>query len=61
VPLEHDGVYARPVQELAEQQAGRAGAYDRDLGPHVSVRFCPPLVFSTPKVRRAAAVGRVAG
>jgi hypothetical protein len=30
--FEDDGVDACPMQQLAEQQAGRAGTDDRDLG-----------------------------
>ena len=36
VPLEDDVVDAVLVEQLAEQQAGRAGADDRDLRSHVS-------------------------
>ncbi len=35
--LEDDGVDAGLVQQLAEQQAGRAGADDGDLGSHGDV------------------------
>jgi len=32
--LEDDGVDALPAEEVREHQAGRAGADDRDVGPH---------------------------
>ena len=41
VPLENDIVDAMLVQELTEQQAGRSGAYDRDLRTHYIE--CPPV------------------
>jgi hypothetical protein len=36
LPFEDDVVDAAPVQQLAEEQAGRAGADDRDLCSHES-------------------------
>ncbi len=36
LPLEHDGIDARSVQELPQQQARRPGSDDRDLGAHVA-------------------------
>ncbi len=35
--LENDGVDARAMQQLAEEQPGRSGSDDRDLDPHCSI------------------------